>query len=55
MAKWIFADNNIEIRQELEGVPVSILRMLKRRGVEEEKFEDFLAQYPKASRKNLYT
>lgn len=49
MAKWIFADNNIEIRQELEGVPVSILRMLKRRGVEEEKFEDFLAQYPKAS------
>ena len=47
MAKWIIADNDIEIEQELPGVPVSVLKIMKRRGVPEERFEDFLSPAPK--------
>ena len=47
MANWILADDNIEIEQELRGVPVSVLKIMKRRGVPEEMFEDFVSVAPK--------
>ncbi len=47
MAKWVIADDNTEIEQELRGVPVSVLKIMKRRGVPEEQFEDFLSLAPK--------
>ena len=47
MAKWIIADNSIEIEQELPGVPVSVLKIMKRRGVSESQFADFLSDTPK--------
>ena len=47
MAKWVFANDDISIEQELPGVPVSVLKIMKRRGVTEDKFEDFLSQAPK--------
>ena len=47
MAKWVIADDNTEIEQELRGVPVSVLKIMKRRGVPEEQFEDFLSPAPK--------
>ncbi len=47
MAEWILADNDIEVKQELPGVPVSVLKIMKRRGVPEDKFGDFLSSTPK--------
>jgi len=47
MANWIFSNNEIEINKELLGVPVSVLRILKNRGVNEDQFEDFLADLPR--------
>ena len=47
MARWIIADNDIPIEQELPGVPVSVLKIMKRRGVPEEMFADFLSDTPK--------
>ena len=47
MARWVIADNNIDIKQELPGVPVSVLKIMKRRGVEEDQFDDFLSDTPK--------
>ncbi len=49
MAQWIYEDNNISIEQELPGVPVSVLRIMKRRGVAEQDFEDFLSDTPKTT------
>ena len=47
MAEWVYYDNSITLKQELEGVPVSVLKLMKRRGVLEEDYEDFLSDRPK--------
>lgn len=46
MAEWILADNSIEINKEPAGVPVSVLKIMKRRGVSEDEFDDFLSKTP---------
>ena len=46
MTEWILADNNIEISREPDGVPVSVLKIVKRRGVKEEDFDDFFSKTP---------
>ncbi len=49
MTQWIYEDNIIKIEQELPGVPVSVLRIMKRRGVPEAAFADFLSDTPKTT------
>ena len=47
MIKWVIAQKENEQEQGLIGVPVSVLEIMKRRGVTEDRVEDFLSPSPK--------
>ena len=47
MIKWVIAQKNNTQEQGLLGVPVSVLDILERRGVTEDKLSDFLSPLPK--------
>ena len=47
MIKWVIAQKENDQEQGLIGVPVSVLEIMKRRGVTEDRVEDFLSPSPK--------
>ncbi len=47
MTKWVIAPKINDQEQGLLGVPVSVLEILERRGVDEDHIEDFLSPMPK--------
>ena len=49
MIKWVIAQKKNNQEQGLLGVPVSVLDILERRGITEDKLEDFLSPMPKVT------
>ncbi|MCQ2553052.1 MAG: single-stranded-DNA-specific exonuclease RecJ [Clostridia bacterium] len=49
MAKWIIKQNRYNMEQGRFGVPASIVQIIRDRGVEESKIEDFLSETPKVT------
>ena len=47
MIKWVIAQKTNDQEQGLLGVPVSVLEIMQRRGVPEDRVEDFLSPSPK--------